>query len=172
MGKHRAGRLPAVLLTLTWIAVVPAAARADDAAERLAVAREVVAESGAVAASRQSVRTMIPLQIPQLRRQLGMTDAEVDQFVADFMAEFENREPDLAEGVAAAFAQRLSLEELTGLRSFYRSPAGKALVREQNAITAATMQVGERIGALAGMEAGRKLAERRGRVAEPQPNDP
>lgn len=107
----------------------PQAAAPQPAAEHVALARQVVELSGASS----SFENVIPAFIEQAKSLFLPTNPDLGrQFneVGDQLkAEFQPRVDELIQGIATAYAQRFSMEELGRIRAFYQSADGQKLVR-------------------------------------------
>ena len=84
-------------------------------------------------AFQQVVIDQIDQVIPQLK--LGAKDSELFREAALGTAGRVNADR-LIENLAGAYARKLSAEELKGIIEFYKTPAGRAWLRESDAIEA------------------------------------
>jgi len=106
-----------------------AAAAPAPAADHVALARQVVELSGASA----SFENVIPAFVEQAKSLFLPTNPDLGrQFneVGDQLkAEFQPRVNELIQGIAVAYAQRFTMEELRRIQAFYQSADGQKLVR-------------------------------------------
>ncbi|WP_439572748.1 DUF2059 domain-containing protein [Phreatobacter sp.] len=102
---------------------------AQPPAEQVALARQVVELSGASA----SFENVIPAFIEQAKGLFLPTNPDLGrQFneVGDQLkVEFQPRVNELIQGIAVAYAQRFTMDELRRIQAFYQSPDGQKLVR-------------------------------------------
>lgn len=106
-----------------------AAAAPAPAADHVALARQVVELSGASA----SFENVIPAFVEQAKSLFLPTNPDLGrQFneVGDLLKnEFQPRVNELIQGIAVAYAQRFTMEELRRIQAFYQSADGQKLVR-------------------------------------------
>ena len=122
---------------LAWVMMsVGALAQQPQSPERLALAREVMMLSGGEAAFTGVMETMRPMMIQDLR-QRGLTEDVAQRFVTMFIEEFMKDAPEFIELGAIAYANAFTDEELRGIATFLRTPAGRAMVDRQTEIAAA-----------------------------------
>lgn len=121
--------------TLSTPAFAQAAAPSDapaptvaPTAEQIAAAREVIDVSGAG----ESIREIVPIFLDEARNTLTRTRPEIakdlDAAIKAVEPEFTKRKEDLMNDIAAVYAQRFSVQELSEIKAFYVSPTGKKLV--------------------------------------------
>jgi hypothetical protein len=146
----RAVAVAAALLALLALST-PVRAQAPDAA-RLAAARAMMQVAG--------VSKQFDEMMPMLARQLSQGFVAVAPDKADVIREvfsqlavkFVDREGELIDEIAAAYAEQLTLEDLTAIAAFYRSPAGVKFIEVQPLVMRQTMSLGQRSGAQLGRE--------------------
>ena len=150
---------------LAWVMMsVGALAQQPQSPERLALAREVMMLSGGEAAFTGVMETMRPMMIQDLR-QRGLTEDVAQRFVTMFIEEFMKDAPEFIELGAIAYANAFTDEELRGIATFLRTPAGRAMVDRQTEIAAAMA----RAGAVLGEQAAARVAAR---MQVPSPHQP
>jgi hypothetical protein len=114
---------------LAQAAPVPQAAAPMPPADHVALARQVVELSGASS----SFENVIPAFVEQAKSLFLPTNPDLGrQFneVGDQLkAEFQPRVNELIQGIAVAYAQRFSMDELRRIKAFYQSAEGQKLVR-------------------------------------------
>ncbi len=114
---------------LAQAAPVPQAAAPMPPADHVALARQVVELSGASS----SFENVIPAFVEQAKSLFLPTNPDLGrQFneVGDQLkAEFQPRVNELIQGIAVAYAQRFSMDELRRIQAFYQSAEGQKLVR-------------------------------------------
>ena len=132
--------------TLLALALAARAARADDDAGRLALARQVVE----VAHAGDNMRAVMPVMVQQMRmllKQQGNTDAsQVDLYITRFQQKFETEIPGFTDLVAKVYAREFSDADLTDLLAFYRTTAGQHLLAKQPEIAKGMLTVGQQWG--------------------------
>lgn len=134
---------------------------------QLALAREVVALSGAEEMMRAQLRALAPQMAEQIVA-AGRPRAFAERYVAVFLEEFDADAPRVLELGAVAYADAFTEQELLDLRTFYNSPTGRAFVQKGAAIGDAMTQVGLVIGAEVGARALQRMERERG----PQTQNP
>jgi len=148
---YRALLLAAALFAL---ALSPDAARAQSQpdAARLAAAKEMMQAAGVA----RQFDGVMPLMLQQLAQGFIAVAPGNAQQIRDVFAElgekFSDRKGVLIDQVAALYAEQLSLEELTAVADFYRSPAGTKMSSIQPSLTRQAMLLGQRWGAEVGRE--------------------
>jgi hypothetical protein len=115
---------------LLFLLIAPS--RADESAfdpERLAVAREMVAASGAGALVGQTL-DLVSRQIGELVRRAnpGQGEAAADIVETVLVPEAKRRSPEMLEAMARVYAERFTAQELQAILDFYRTPTGQKLV--------------------------------------------
>lgn len=135
----------AATLALILAALLPSAARADDAS-RLKLARDVVETAHAA----DNMRALMPTFMAQMRQiivQGGNGDTkQVDTYVERFQKRFTDGVPSFVELVAAVYAREFSEEDLGNLLIFYRSPTGQHLLGKQTVIAQGMIATGQKWG--------------------------
>lgn len=104
-------------------------APAQPSAEQVALARQVVELSGASA----SFENVIPAFIEQAKGLFLPTNPDLgrqfNEVGEQLKTEFQPRVNELIQGIAVAYAQRFTMDELRRIQAFYQSPDGQKLVR-------------------------------------------
>ena len=120
--------------------------RADDAADRLKLAQQVVV----VAHVADNLRTVMPVMMAQLRplvTQGGNVDsATLDEFTKRFNARANAAADLFAEKMAQMYATQFSAQDLENLLSFYKTPTGQNLLSKQTVVAQASMVIGKQLG--------------------------
>jgi hypothetical protein len=80
---------------------------------------------------------------------------EIREVFSQLGNKFNDRKGDLIDQVATLYAELLSVEELTAVAGFYRSPAGVKMIAIQPQVMRQAMLLGQRWGA----ELGREIEE-------------
>ena len=130
---------------------MPVRAQAPDA-ERLSAARDLMEIAG--------VAKQFDEIMPYLTRQLAESfvavapgkAGEIREVFAQLAVKFVKRKGELIEQIAAVYAEKLALEDLTNIIGFYKSPAGAKFIAVQPDITRQSMMLGQRWGAQLGRE--------------------
>jgi hypothetical protein len=141
----------AALLLALVVFPMPVDAQAPEA-ERLAAAKDLMQVAG--------VAKQFDEVMPYLTRQLAESfvaiapdkAGEIREVFAQLSIKFVDRKGELIDQIAAAYAEQLTLEELTAITAFYRSPVGVKFVEVQPLMTRLAMALGQRWGAQLGRE--------------------
>jgi uncharacterized protein len=146
-------RAVAVAAAVLAVLALPAPARAQAPnAARLAAAKEMMQVAG--------VAKQFDEVMPVLARQLSQSFVAVAPDKADEIREvfnqlavkFVDRKGELIDQIAAVYAEELTLEELTAIAAFYRSPVGVKFIEVQPRVMRQAMALGQRWGAQLGRE--------------------
>jgi len=146
----RAVAVAAALAALVALPV-PSRAQAPDAV-RLAAAKEMMQVAG--------VAKQFDEVMPFLTRQLAQSFVSVAPDKADEIREvfnqltvkFVDRKGELIDQIAALYAEKLELDDLSAIVGFYKSPAGAKFIGLQPDIMRQAMVLGQRWGAQLGRE--------------------
>ena len=82
----------------------------------------------------------------------AVTGSQVRQVFTELSAKFVDRKAELIDQIALAYAEQLTLEQLSAITDFYRSPAGAKFVEVQPQMMRKAMALGQRWGAEIGRE--------------------
>jgi uncharacterized protein len=146
-------RAVAVAAAVLAVLALPAPARAQAPnAARLAAAKEMMQVAG--------VAKQFDEVMPVLARHLSQSFVAVAPDKADEIREvfnqlavkFVDRKGELIDQIAAVYAEELTLEELTAIAAFYRSPVGVKFIEVQPRVMRQAMALGQRWGAQLGRE--------------------
>jgi hypothetical protein len=145
----------AALVAATCFAVLalslPLRAQGPDAT-RVAAAREMMQAAG-VARQFDEVMALLARQLSAGFIAVAPDKAdEIRQVFSELSAKFVDRKSELIDQIATAYAEQLSLDELTAINAFYRSPAGIKFVEVQPQMMRQAMALGQRWGAQIGRE--------------------
>ena len=77
---------------------------------------------------------------------------EIREVFAQMAVKFVDRKGELIDQIAILYAEKLTLEDLTAIIGFYKSPAGARLIAVQPEIARQSMALGHRWGAQIGRE--------------------
>lgn len=150
----RALLLAAALFALPLSFYSARAQTAPDAA-RLAAAKEMMEVAG-VARQFEEVMPVLLKQLAQGFVAVAPEKAEeIREVFTQLGGKFIDRKGELIDQVATLYAEQLSLEELTAVAGFYRSPAGMKMIAIQPLMMRQAMLLGQRWGA----ELGREIEE-------------
>jgi uncharacterized protein len=137
--------------SLLVISIVPAHAQAPDAA-RVAAAKEMMDVAG-VAKQFDQVMPLLAQQLSQGFVAIAPDKApEIREVFAQMAIKFVDRKGELIEKIALLYAEALTIEELTAITAFYKSPAGTRFIAVQPDVMRQSMQLGQRWGAEIGRE--------------------
>jgi hypothetical protein len=148
--SYRAVAVAAALLALVALPA-PVRAQAPDA-DRLAAAKDLMQIAG--------VAKQFDEVMPYLTRQLAEgfvavapdKAGEIRDVFAQLAVKFVDRKGELIEQIAAVYAEKLALEDLTAIIGFYKSAAGLKFIAVQPDITRQSMVLGQRWGTQLGRE--------------------
>lgn len=159
-------RAVAAAVTLLVLLAVPgpANAQAPDAA-RLTAAKDLMQAAG-VAAQFDEIMPLLTRQLAQSFVAVAPDKAdEIREVFAQLGTKFIDRKGELIDQIAAVYAEKLELADLTTIVGFYRSPAGAKFISVQPEIMRQSMTLGQRWGTQIGREIeaeARKELKRRG----------
>jgi uncharacterized protein len=151
---YRALLLAAAVFVLLFSLPSARAQTTPDAA-RLAAAKEMMAVAG-VAKQFEEVMPLLLQQLAQGFVAVAPDKAqEIREVFSQLGSKFNDRKGELIDQVATLYAEQLSVEELTAVAGFYRSPAGVKMIAIQPHVMRQAMLLGQRWGA----ELGREIEE-------------
>ena len=135
-----------IAIAFAFIAGAPNV-QADDASDRLAVAREIVQQSTTEDMYRTALETTMPLIRNSFQVSIpGATDAQLDEAVELMMEIMMSTYDDMIEESAGLYASRFTLAELEELQAFNSTPLGQKVLQELPAIMSEAGVIGERLG--------------------------
>lgn len=148
--SYRALAAAAALLALL---ALPAPVRAQaPEADRIAAAKELMQIAG-VAKQFDEVMPYLTRQLAQSFMAVAPDKAnEIREVFSQLAIKFVDRKGELIDQIAAVYAEKLAMEELSALIAFYKSPAGMKFVAVQPDIMRQSMMLGQRWGAQLGHE--------------------
>ena len=122
-------------------------ATADDASDRLAIAREIVSQSTTEEMYRTALETTMPLIRNSFQASIpSATDAQLDEAMDLMMEIMMSTYDDMLEESAGLYASRFTLAELEELQAFNSTPLGQKVLQELPGITSEASVIGERLG--------------------------
>ncbi len=126
--------------------IVSPPVRADDAADRLKLAQQVLV----VAHVADNFRNFMPLMMAQLKplvqRQGQVDSTDLDRFTKLFTVRADAAADQFAEKMGQIYATEFSAEDLGNLLAFYKTPSGQNLLSKQSSIAQASLAVGKQLG--------------------------
>ncbi len=138
----------ATSLTLPALAQKPA----DDGAERLTAARELMILTGSHKQFDLVIQQMIGLMTAQMVQEKPEHAETIKKTFAEMHDRFVKRKDELIEQVVAIYARQLSLTDMHDLNTFYKSPTGRRFVAAQPGLLRDSMAAGQKWGAQIGAE--------------------
>lgn len=115
-------------------------------AENLAAARELVQASNAT----DQFKALLPIILQNLKKTVVQNRPEVekqyDAMVPMLNQKAQQRLSELAETMAAIFANNFTVAELHDITAFYRSPTGQKFIQRQSSIAQQSMAAGQQFG--------------------------
>ncbi len=152
-------KMVAALGLAFWLVTAPVHAQ-QRSEQGMALAREIITLSKGVETSNAMLETMRPLMVAQNRQQ-GMSERDASRLVDLFFEEMASEYDAIIELSAIAYVDRFSVQQLTEIRDFLASPAGRALSDATPELTAAMTQAGAVIGEQAGLRAAERFRQER-----------
>ena len=138
-------RMIAASLGLALCLSVPGA-RADDAADRLKLAEQVVVTAH-VSDNMRQILPMLMAQLKPLVEKQGSTDsADLDKFVKLFNARANAAADQFALKMAQIYATEFSTTDLSNLLAFYKTQTGQTLLSKQTVVAQASFTLGKQLG--------------------------
>ena len=139
--------VPILLLLATAFA---GGAKADDEADRLRLAREIIVVNQSIRQVDALLPTVMNALKPTITRGDPNIEKDYDEILKLLYKEFEPFKADMAEDFARLYTKTFSKAELEDVLAFYKSPTGQKIV----SVTPSLAQAGLAIG----QEYGRKIA--------------
>jgi hypothetical protein len=154
-----------LVMALAFAAVSPSAAQ--DNSEKLQAARDLLKATNA----EEQFAVVVPLMFRQMRQAMPPPGPDqqdsVDQVFAEVEKQFVARSGELIDQIAVLYARMFSVEEMTTLTEFYKTPVGRKFIEATPQLAAEAMQLGNVWGQKIGREAEQKIrAELRERGIE------
>jgi hypothetical protein len=135
---------PAVILIAALALAIPSAAGAQNATDPVALAKaKALVQISNLVAMRDQMVALVEAQIAALVRDANPgEDDKVNRAVADLIRPaLKRRIPEYLDLAAGVYADHFTRAELDQLVSFYKSPLGQKLVREQDELVPAIAQM-------------------------------
>jgi hypothetical protein len=135
---------PAVILIAALALAIPSAVGAQNATDPVALAKaKALVQVSNLVAMRDQMVALVEAQIAALVRDANPgEDDKVNRAVADFIRPaLKRRIPEYLDLAAGVYADHFTRAELDQLVSFYKSPLGQKLVREQDELVPAMTQM-------------------------------
>jgi hypothetical protein len=144
----------------TFVAVVlmisAGASFADDEADRLKVARELIVANQTVKQMDAIWPAIVQAMKPLMTRGDAKIEKDFDLIVGVVQQEFEPYKAQMADDIARVYARSFTKEELEQLVVFSKSPVGQKMMT----LTPTIMQAGVTIGQSYGAKASGQIAEK------------
>ena len=135
---------PAAILIAALALAIPSAAGAQNATDPVALAKaKALVQVSNLVAMRDQMVALVEAQIAALVRDANPgEDDKVNRAVADLIRPaLKRRIPEYLDLAAGVYADHFTRAELDQLVSFYKSPLGQKLVREQDELVPAIAQM-------------------------------
>ena len=147
---HRALLLAWALLALV-ASHAPLSAQAPDS-QRLAAAKELMQIAG-VAKQFDEVMPVLAQTLSESFVAVAPDKADlIREVFAQMAVKFVDRKGELIDQIAVLYAEKMTLEDLTAVIGFYKSPAGVRFIAVQPEMARQSMALGQRWGAQIGRE--------------------
>jgi hypothetical protein len=138
--------LKSVAILFAALVALEGVARADELADRIAAAREVMAATHAA----DRMQEFVPLMFKQLRGVLVQANPKAEQEIDLLLPRYEERAKartgELVQAIAAIYAKRFTTTELKEVAAFWKSPVGQKFATEQAGLMKEAMEIGNNLG--------------------------
>ena len=162
----RSFRMMVLGLALALGTAAAAQQKAPDQADPAAVAaaRELLVAMGSLNQFEIAINTMSRGLADIFKKQAPAKGKEIDEVMALMAAKFNERKEQMLTLVAPLYAEKFTVQELTEIGKFYKTPIGQKLITTQPEIMQKSMQIGmawgQRIGQEVETEARKELKKR------------
>jgi uncharacterized protein len=147
---HRVRAFGTALVAFLALLAIAEAQAPDE--KRLAAATELMQISG-VAKQFDEVMPVLAQRLSESFVAVAPDKAElIREVFAQMAVKFVDRKGELIDQITILYAEKLTVEDLTAIIGFYKSPAGAKLVAVQPEIAHQSMALGHRWGAQIGRE--------------------
>jgi uncharacterized protein len=144
-------RVLATAVLAILAALAPVEAQAPDA-QRLAAAKELMQVAG-VAKQFDEVMPVLAHRLSEGFVAVAPDKADlIREVFAQMAVKFIDRKGEVIDQIAVLYAEKLTLEDLTAVIGFYKSPVGARFVAIQPEMARRSMELGQRWGAQIGRE--------------------
>ncbi len=135
--------ITAFLMTGVMFLAITAAARADENADRIAAAKEMLTATHADDAMKQ-IAPAVAKQIKTLLiAQNSKIATDLDAIMPIFETELTNRSGEMLNEVAKIYAARFTASEIHDITAFFKTPTGVKLASQQGALAMDGMKAGQ-----------------------------
>ncbi len=158
----------AVAMALALVLVAPSSAqqKAPTAADPAAVAaaKELLVAMGSMKQFEVAINTMSRGMAQAFKQQAPAKSKEIDEVMELMATKFNARKEEVLAMVAPLYAEKFSVQELTEIGAFYKTPIGQKMIATQPEILQKSMQLGmiwgQNIGKEVEAEARQELKKR------------
>lgn len=130
---------------------LPAQQKAPEAATTTA-AREFLLAMGVDKQFAAALPLIVDQMVGMMARQNPKHEAELRGIMAALVGRMQERRMEIVERIAGLYAQRFSLDELSQMRDFFRSPVGAKLAAAQPELMQQQSAIGRQWGGQIGRE--------------------
>jgi hypothetical protein len=145
-----------LLVTLLVPGMASAEAPSPDA---LAIARELVATSGAAENAKQMLPAIVKLIKPAIVQGRPQVEKDFDAITPLLLESFKARLGEMTEMAAVLYATNFTVAEMKDIIAFYRGPTGQKLLTKGTMITQQLMAAGQQLGGQIGRELQSRIVE-------------
>jgi hypothetical protein len=145
-----------LLVTLLVPGMASAEAPSPDA---LAIARELVATSGAAENAKQMLPAIVKLIKPAIVQGRPQVEKDFDAITPLLLESFKARLGEMTEMAAVLYATNFTVAEMKDIIAFYRGPSGQKLLTKGTMITQQLMAAGQQLGGQIGRELQSRIVE-------------
>jgi hypothetical protein len=147
-------------VVLLVILLVPGMASAEaPSPDALAIARELVATSGAAENAKQMLPAIVKLIKPAIVQGRPQVEKDFDAITPLLLESFKARLGEMTEMAAVLYATNFTVAEMKDIIAFYRGPTGQKLLTKGTMITQQLMAAGQQLGGQIGRELQSRIVE-------------
>ena len=140
--------------------LVPGMASAEGPSpDALAIARELVATSGAAENAKQMLPAIVKLIKPAIVQGRPQVEKDFDAITPLLLESFKARLGEMTEMAAVLYATNFTVAEMKDIIAFYRGPTGQKLLTKGTMITQQLMAAGQQLGGQIGRELQSRIVE-------------
>ena len=155
--------IKAFAVALALLFVVPASAQqkapsAGDPAG-VAAAKELLIAMGSMKQFEVAINTMSRGMAQAFKQQAPAKGKEIDEVMGLMATKFNSRKEEVLGMVAPLYAEKFTVQELTEIGAFYKTPIGQKMIATQPEILQRSMQLGMAWGQTIGQEVEKEARE-------------
>ena len=147
----------ALLMALPAIAQQKAPTAADSAG--VTAAKDLLIAMGSMKQFEVAINTMSKGMAQAFKQQAPAKGKEIDDVMALMATKFNSRKEEVLGMVAPLYAEKFTVQELTEIGAFYKTPIGQKMIATQPEILQRSMQLGMAWGQTIGQEVEKEARE-------------